>query len=306
MPMKDHLLSINPMEHPIVTRNDEMLRLLDIAERIAPADATVLITGETGTGKELFARYIHEKSNRDEGKFYPINCAELPETLVESILFGHERGAFTGATAKKTGVFVTAGKGNIYLDEISELNISLQAKLLRVLQEREVTPVGSTKPQPIQARFLASSNRDLHAWVQESKFRSDLYYRLNTIEIHLPPLRKRHDDIPLLVDYFLEKYDPNGDFGITVEARKQLEKHHWPGNVRELEGVIWRAVLLEDENLNDFLAPVQPLSTGSLVTLDEIKIRHVRSVIAKCDTQLEAANVLGVTPKTLRSLLRYI
>lgn len=214
---------------------------------VAPASSHVMITGESGTGKELVARAIHEKSGRREGPFVVINCAALPDALLESELFGHEKGSFTGAVHSKKGLFTVADGGTIFLDEIGEVSPALQVKLLRVLQEGEVKPIGATTSHPVDVRVLAATNRDLKSLMQEGAFREDLFYRLHVIGIHMPPLRERREDIPLLAYHFLEKYAKETGKSvekISVDAIQSLQDYQWVGNVRELENVIERAVVL--------------------------------------------------------------
>lgn len=234
-------------ERPIITCNLKMLRLMDLAKSVASSPATVLLQGESGTGKELLARYIHQNSPRAEGPFVAINCASLPESLLESELFGHEKGAFTGAVARKQGKFELADGGTILLDEISEMDPSLQAKLLRVLQESEIDRIGGKEPQKIDVRVIATTNRNLKQWVEEGHFRADLYYRLNVIPFFIPALKDRLDDVPLLADFFIKKYVTLNNKkveGLSPEAMEALVAYQWPGNIRELENTIARGVLL--------------------------------------------------------------
>ncbi|MDR2934992.1 MAG: sigma-54 dependent transcriptional regulator [Candidatus Adiutrix sp.] len=232
---------------PLLTRNQRMIRLLELARTVAASPATVLLQGESGTGKELLARFIHQHSPRADGPFVAINCASLPENLLESELFGHEKGAFTGAVARKQGKFELADGGTMLLDEISEMDLALQAKLLRVLQEGEIDRVGGKDPQKIDVRVIATTNRDLKAWAESGRFRSDLYYRLNVIPFFLPPLRERLDDLPLLADHFRRKYsrlNSKNVAGLSAAALARLEIYDWPGNIRELENTVARGVLL--------------------------------------------------------------
>jgi DNA-binding NtrC family response regulator len=230
-----------------MTRDPAMANVLKLAERVAPADASVLITGESGTGKEVMARHIHARSKRADKPFVSVNCAAIPENLLESELFGHEKGAFTGAVARRIGKFEEANGGTLLLDEISELDLRLQAKLLRAIQEREIDRVGGNKPIKVDIRLLATSNRDMETSVQRGEFREDLYFRLNVVNVALPPLRERPRDIEMLTDHFLKKYaDANGvpKPSMAPDALEALKTHPWPGNVRELENGIHRAVLL--------------------------------------------------------------
>ncbi|MEK7338853.1 MAG: sigma-54 dependent transcriptional regulator, partial [candidate division NC10 bacterium] len=231
----------------VVGNHPRMLEIYDLVARIADNNATVLLTGESGTGKEVLARTIHQQSTRRQRPFVAVNCAAIPPELLESELFGHERGAFTGAIQTRVGKFEMASSGSLFLDEIGGLRLDLQAKILRALQEREIERVGGSRTIKIDVRVIAASNRDLKKAVEEGVFRDDLYYRLNVVPIYLPPLRQRKDDIPLLVDHFLAKY--NREFnrkvkGFSAGATAALYEYDWPGNVRELENVIERAVAL--------------------------------------------------------------
>jgi two-component system, NtrC family, response regulator PilR len=229
-----------------------MLELFEHIKSVASTNSTVLITGESGTGKELAARAIHVRSPRANEQFVSINCGAVPETLLESELFGHMKGSFTGATASHKGLFEVAHKGTIFLDEIGEMSPTMQVKLLRVLQEKRIRPIGSTEELEVDVRILAATNRDLELGVKESTFREDLYYRLAVIPIHLPPLRERREDIPLLAEHFLEKARRSSRKTITKiadDAVERLKAYDWPGNVRELENVIERAMALETANV---------------------------------------------------------
>ena len=236
-----------PGDRSIITRSAKMLKLLDLAKNVAAAQATVLLQGESGTGKELLARFIHQHSPRAEGPFVAINCASLPENLLESELFGHEKGAFTGAVARKQGKFELADGGTILLDEISEMDLSLQAKLLRVLQEGEIDRVGGKEPQKIDVRVIATTNRNLKQWVDSGNFRSDLYYRLNVIPFFIPALKDRPDDVAHLADHFRRKYATLNNKpveNLSEAAIAALCAYDWPGNIRELENTVARGVLL--------------------------------------------------------------
>ncbi len=297
--------------------------VFDLIERVAKTASTVLLRGESGTGKELVARAIHAASSRSDQRFVSINCAALPETLLESELFGHMKGSFTGAVRDKRGLFVVAEGGTFFLDEVSEMSLAIQVKLLRVLQEREVVPVGGTKPTKVDVRIIAATNADLEGFVEKKQFRPDLYYRLNVIPIAIPPLRDRHDDIPLLVNHFIEKLT-GGEKTVSDDAMKILMSYEWPGNVRELENIIERAVILSDgseitgESLNVSIFPerlrkqgLATVSTGDLgisgITLDELERRYLLQTLNGVGwKKKQAAEILGINPSTLyRKLQRY-
>ncbi len=233
--------------HSIVCSDPAMLATLRLAEQVAPSDASVMITGESGTGKELMARFIHRKSRRSGEPFVAVNCAAIPENLLESELFGHEKGAFTGAVARRLGKFEEANNGTLLLDELSEMHPRLQAKLLRAIQEKEIDRIGSSQPVKVNVRLIATSNRNLEAEVRSGNFREDLYFRLNVFSVAIPSLRERPADIPMIAEHFLKKYaEANGlgDKRLTEDAMLMLKSHHWRGNVRELENTMHRAVLL--------------------------------------------------------------
>jgi len=307
-------------KHRIITQNKEMLHLLENASMIADSQASVLIQGESGTGKELVARHIHHHSQRKEKPFVAINCAALPETLLESELFGHEKGAFTGAITRKKGKFEIADHGTLLLDEISEMDLGLQSKLLRVLQEREIDRVGGTNTIPIDVRIIATTNRDIEKHIQEGKFREDLFYRLNVIPIHLPPLRERKDDIPLLVDHFILKYnqiDKRYVKCLTDEALHLFHQMSWKGNVRELESIIQRAVLMckgekvtaADIFVNDngqpvYTPPYHPVSSIHPITLKELEKKTIFQTLDRTNgNRTHAAEILGISVRTLRNKL---
>lgn len=304
------------VERPIIAKSQRMLELLDMAKEAAQSAAPVLITGESGTGKELLARYIHAQGPRREGPFVAVNCAAIPEGLLESELFGHERGAFTGAVGQKKGKFELAHRGTLLLDEISEMPISLQAKLLRALQEGEVDRIGGTKPVKVDVRPIATSNRDLLQRIKEGKFREDLYFRLNVIHLHIPPLRERREDIPLLVHHFLEKYSRlNGRplRELSPKAMKALLDYHWPGNVRELENVIHRAVLFsrgERIEERDLRLETEALTEEGHRTLPDLNLREAekRLIVLALErakgNRTEAARLLGVSVRTVRNKIK--
>ena len=254
----------------IITKDPRMERLLKLAARVADSSASVLIQGESGTGKELLAKFLHEKSARRHQPFIAINCAALPENLLESELFGHEKGAFTGALARKVGKFELADKGTLFLDEITEMQFHLQSKLLRVLQEKVVDRVGGTQPVDVNVRVIATTNRNAREAVENQSFREDLFYRLNTIPLIIPPLRERNRDIRPLCDFFIKKYcriDARSVKGLTDQALSVLHNHSFPGNIRELENVIHRAVLLAE---TDIITPSDLLmDDGADITLTD-------------------------------------
>lgn len=241
------LAAVTEEQSSVIFRDPIMGAVLKLADQIAPTDASVLITGESGTGKEVLARYIHKKSRRANEKFVSVNCAAIPDNLLESELFGHEKGAFTGAVARRVGKFEEADGGTLLLDEISEMDVRLQAKLLRAIQEREIDRVGGSQPVKVNIRLLATSNRDLEKHVRDGNFREDLYFRLNVFNLQLPALRHRPGDVKALAEHFVKKYsEANGvpERPISATAMARLQSHHWRGNVRELENTLYRAVLL--------------------------------------------------------------
>jgi two-component system response regulator FlrC len=307
--------SSNPSEIRIITKSPQLNRLLDLASSIADSRAPVFIQGESGTGKELIARFIHKEGAGQKKPFVALNCAALPDGLLESELFGHEKGAFTGAVGKKLGKFELADGGTILLDEISEMNINLQAKLLRVLQESEVDRVGGRKPIPINVRVIATTNQDIEAAVKADKFRADLYYRLNVIPIKLPALRERKEDVLPLAEHFVEKYnkiDGRNVKGLEEDVSQTLVQMQWPGNVRELENIIERAVLLckgERITQNDLFLGDSPhcvdesdiAYTGSLKDMERKMIFHA---LDQTDgNRTHAADLLGISVRTLRNKL---
>src|SRR5271154_5155425 len=275
----------------IIGKNDRMIRILDLVTQVAPSRATILITGETGTGKELIAKAIHANSTRADQPFVPVNSGSVPADLLESALFGHVKGAFTGAITARKGYFETANKGTIFFDEIGTISQETQAKLLRVIQEREFMPVGSTETVKVDVRIIAATNAELKRLVEEGKFREDLYYRLNVINLALPPLRDRKEDIPPLVDHFLNKYsrenekflDPEGKSLLHFEpdAMQLLMDYNWPGNVRELENAIERSVVLASQAM----VPMDVLP-DSILQEGGVKIRRDASGTLPADASL--------------------
>ncbi|HXA56764.1 MAG TPA: sigma-54 dependent transcriptional regulator [Candidatus Acidoferrum sp.] len=300
----------------IVARSDKMQAVLGLVERVAPSNSTVLIGGESGVGKDLIARAIHEHSQRSAGPFVKINSTAIPETLLESELFGYEKGAFSGAATSKPGKFELADKGTLFLDEIGDVPGAIQVKLLRVLQEREFERLGGTKTLKVDVRLIAATNRDLRAALEEGTFREDLYYRLNVVAIDIPPLREHKDDIPVLANFFLEKFarESGKDLkGITPAAMKILIDHHWPGNVRELQNVIERAVTLSagttldvDDIHLDKPRQRQASDTASAtlpegMTLEQFEQEMIREALrAAGGNKSQAARALGLSRNALR------
>ena len=302
----------------LIGRTPSMLEIYKMIARVSDSRAAVLITGESGTGKELVASAIHNHGSRASEPFVAVNCGALTETLLESELFGHVKGSFTGAIANKRGIFEQAGEGTVFLDEISETSASLQVKLLRVLQEREVVPVGGTEPIKVRARVIAASNSDLEKLSAAGAFRGDLLYRLNVIQLHLPPLRQRREDIPLLVAHFLHKHAPGPGAAMALDEKTMrcLAAYSWPGNVRELENVVERAITLSQAGvitIEDLPQRIQqshdtpPLSADDLVelfsglpNLDEIERRYILHVLdATGNNRKRTAEILGINRKTL-------
>ncbi|MGH7475348.1 MAG: sigma-54-dependent transcriptional regulator [Longimicrobiales bacterium] len=306
-----------------VGKNRAFIEVLKLAETVSPTDSTVLLSGDSGTGKEIVARYIHALSERADGPFISINCAALPESLLESELFGHVKGSFTGAVKDKEGLLQAARGGTFFLDEVGEMSPALQVKLLRALQEREIVPVGATEAVAIEVRIIAATNRELEQEIRRGTFRSDLYYRLNVISLHLPPLRERTDDIPLLAEHFLQRFaaERNGDgavLGLTDGALQALQRYDWPGNVRELENALERAAILcagGAIDTADLPARILEPPPAALVadepppnpTLEIIERAYILWVLqAEGGNKARAAEVLGIDPSTLyRKLNRY-
>ena len=308
-------LSAGKKETAILGDSTPMRRVRDLIEQVANADATVLVTGESGTGKELVARAIHDLSVRKESPFVAINCAAIPATLLESELFGHVKGAFTDAKGSKRGLFVQASSGTLFLDEIGEMPAEVQVKLLRVLQERRVRPVGGEEEIPFDARLVAATNRDLETEVEEGKFRSDLYYRINVVHIEVPPLRSRQGDILLLAQSFLTRHAERSRkavTGISRPAAQKLLDYDWPGNVRELENCMERAVALtrlSEIGVDDLPERIREHQSKKLevsddpeemITLEEMERRYVRRVLVACrGNKTHAAKILGLDRRTL-------
>ena len=315
----------------LVYRDETMARVVRLARQIAPSDASVLITGESGTGKEVIARYVHGRSNRSRGAFISVNCAAVPEHLLESELFGHAEGAFTGAGARRIGKFEEASGGTLLLDEISEMDVRLQAKVLRAIQEQVIDRVGSTRPVPVNIRIIATSNRNLAEAVRAGRFREELLFRLNVVNLKIPPLRERPADVIALAQHFIKTYAAASGVAarpLSAEARRTLVLNRWPGNVRELENTIHRAVLLatgDEIGVDGILTPDgMPLSevrnppavahaalavetvTRALVgrTVADVERDLILETLKHClGNRTHAANILGISIRTLRNKL---
>ncbi len=328
------LEAITEEAQSLIFTSPAMTKVIGMADQIAPSDASIMITGESGTGKEVIARYIHKKSKRSGNTMISVNCAAIPENLLESELFGYEKGAFTGAVARRIGKFEEAEGGTILLDEISEMDMRLQAKLLRVLQEREVDRIGGSKPVKVNIRVLATSNRNMQEEVKKGTFREDLYFRLNVITMNMPALRERVEDVKPLAEYFVEKYSKANGISlrkISDAALAKLSKYHWPGNVRELENTMHRTILLATGNIiepdaimlqgmveqqpevvavaNTSGAMSKPASgnTGGLVgrTVDSVEQELILDTLSYClGNRTHAANILGISIRTLRNKLK--
>jgi DNA-binding NtrC family response regulator len=325
------LAAVADDERPMIASDPSMTVVISLADQVAPSDAPILITGESGVGKEVMARYVHAKSRRAKKPFIAVNCAAIPENLLESELFGHEKGSFTGAVARRIGKFEEADGGTLLLDEISEMDTRLQAKLLRALQEREIDRVGGGQPIKVDIRILATSNRDLVSAVRDGKFREDLLFRLNVVNLTLPPLRERPEDVRALAEHFAKKYaEANGapHRTLSAEAVRQLLLRPWPGNVRELENTIHRAVLLAQGG--EIGAEAIRLPDGSIMAgsaggaaahareaAESVRRAEVGMTVAQMEQELildtlihclgnrtHAANILGISIRTLRNKLR--
>jgi len=327
------LAAVSDDDRPLVARDPTMTAVMMLADQVAGSEASILITGESGVGKEVMARYVHKKSRRADKPFISVNCAAIPENLLESELFGHEKGAFTGALARRIGKFEEANGGTLLLDEISEMDARLQAKLLRAIQEREIDRVGGSKPVKVDIRILATSNRDLAVAVRDGVFREDLLYRLNVVNLRLPALRERPADVIALAEHFVKKYATANalpDRPLSAEARRRLAAHRWPGNVRELENAMHRAVLLssgpEIEEGAIRLPDGQPMGPADLgaqaasravqaadmaarafvgQTVAEVEQRLILDTLSHCSgNRTHAANILGISIRTLRNKLK--
>ena len=327
------LAAVSDDNRPMIAEDPAMRAVIAMAEQVAPSEASILITGESGSGKEIVARHVHQKSRRTSKPFISVNCAAIPENLLESELFGHEKGAFTGALARRIGKFEEADGGTLLLDEISEMDTRLQAKLLRAIQEREIDRVGGSQPVRVDIRILATSNRDLVQAVRDGTFREDLLYRLNVVNLRLPPLRERPGDILPMAEFFIRKYAAANGLPpriLSAEARRRLLGHRWPGNVRELENAMHRAVLLASGDIIEEGAvrlpdgqPLGPSDAGAraaqvaATTAEAISRSFVGQTVAAMEQQLiidtlehcfgnrtHAANILGISIRTLRNKLK--
>jgi len=305
------------VERPVVTQDARMLQIVELAREAAASKATVLIQGESGTGKEVLARFIHANSPRAAQPFVAVNCAAIPEGLLESELFGHEKGAFTGAVTRQTGKFEYAHRGTILLDEISEMPLTLQSKLLRVLQEHEIERVGGRKPVPVDIRVIATTNRRLKDHMAAGKFREDLYYRLNVIPLNIPPLRERKGDIPLLIEHFVRKHSRGGSEPLPHISQDTLHhflQYDWPGNVRELENMVERWLVLHQGGflstnylfLNEGQAALPPAAVGKrTMSVREMERALIMETLqATNGNRTQAAKILGISLRTLRNKLR--
>ena len=301
----------------VIGPSPRIREIFQLLEMVAPSEATVLLLGETGTGKELVAQAIHRNSPRVNGPFVAVNCAALPETLLESELFGHERGAFTGAANRKEGRFVLAHHGTLFLDEVGELSLPIQAKILRVLQAREFEPLGSTRTVKVDVRIITATNRDLEKMVREGRFREDLYYRLNVFPVVLPPLRERQEDLPALAEYFLKKFsEKNRREGISIapEVLEAFRRYTWPGNIRELENVMERAVIVCQGSVITLenLPPAVQQQGGWLETgegeepeLPELERQLISRTLERVAGQRQqAAEILGISLDELNLKIR--
>ena len=310
--------SVSIPEKNVIGSDPIMQKVFALTDRIAPSEANVLLTGESGTGKEIMARYIHEHSKRKDKPFISINCAAIPENLLESELFGHEKGAFTGAQARRIGKFEEADGGTLLLDEVTEMHPSLQAKLLRAIQEKIIDRVGGTTPIKINMRIIATSNRDMLEATQKGEFREDLYYRLNVVNVQLPPLRNRPKDILPLAQYFIKKYAEVNQVSVkeldnlAIEA---IEKHAWKGNVRELENLMHRAVLLADDKIYpsdifgiDYVDIEQKKEPSDKLvgrTVDDVEKELILNTLSYCmGNKSNASKILGISIRTLRNKLK--
>lgn len=301
--------------HALIYGDKKTENILKLAKQVAPSEASVLLTGNSGTGKEIFSRFIHDNSKRSNKKFVAVNCAAIPETLLESELFGYEKGAFTGAVARRIGKFEEASDGTLLLDEISEMDITIQAKLLRAIQEKEIDRIGGKSPIKVNTRIIATSNRNLQAAVDNGTFRQDLYYRLNVININIPDLKDRPGDIIVLAKHFIKKYSELNDLpmkDLSKEAESSLLAYSWPGNVRELENTMHRAVLLsvgDEISVEAIMLPKEDTETVERTEVGQTVAGMERKLIIDTlkhtlGNRTSAANILGISIRTLRNKLK--
>ncbi len=308
---------LDAIDTEIISASPKMESVKKMILKVARSNSTVLIRGESGTGKELIARAVHNQSPRSDEMFQAVNCAAINENLLESELFGHEKGSFTGAHAEKKGLFEIADRGTLFLDEIAELDVGIQAKLLRALQERKIRRVGGTHEINVDVRVIAATNRDLRAMVADGRFRDDLYYRINVLSIDVPPLRERREDIPVLIDYFLKKHTKNASHpvsGLTAETKKLMNDYSWPGNVRQLESAIERALLLSEGDLitledlpTEVRQDVGPATDGAFklpaegINFEDVERNLITQAMEQTDYNItKAAKLLGLTFRTLQ------
>jgi DNA-binding NtrC family response regulator len=294
----------------ILTQNPLMFEILETVKKVAGSDMPVLVFGESGVGKELVARAVHDSSPRADKPFIPLNCGAIPETMLESELFGHEKGAFTGAFEKKLGILEIADNGTLFLDEVGELPFALQVKLLRVIETGRFFRVGGVKEVSVDVKFISASNKDLKAAAEDGKFRSDLYYRISALTLHIPPLRERREDIPLLVEHYRKRHPAFKHKRFSKNALDALDRYAWPGNIRELQNLIHRALLLASGPVieeNDLPADLSGGKKAPGRRLADLEREHILSVLKEVKGQRKrAADVLGIDPKTLyRKLLDY-
>ena len=308
---------LDAIDIEIISASPKMETVKKMILKVARSNSTVLVRGESGTGKELIARAVHNQSPRATEMFQAVNCAAINENLLESELFGHEKGSFTGAHAEKKGLFEIADRGTLFLDEIGELDVGMQAKLLRALQERKIRRVGGTHELSVDVRVIAATNRDLRAMVADGRFRDDLYYRINVVSIDVPPLRERREDIPVLIDYFLKKHTKNASrliSGLTPDTKKLMNEYSWPGNVRQLESAIERAILLSEGDLittedlpTEVRQDVGPASEGAFklpsegINFEDVERNLITQAMEQTDYNItKAAKLLGLTFRTLQ------
>lgn len=298
------------LPHGIITGNPLMFEILETAKKVANSDLPVLVYGESGVGKELVARSVHDSASRADKPFIPLNCAAIPETMLESELFGHEKGAFTGAIEKKLGMLEVADKGTLFLDEVGELPLQLQVKLLRVIETKRFFRVGGVMEVQVDVKFISASNRDLKAASEQASFRPDLYYRISALTLHIPPLRERKDDIPLLIEHYMRQHPPFRHKKFSKEALAVLKQYPWPGNVRELQNVLHRTLLLTPHDMIaecDLPLDLTDCRKVSSKRLADLEREHILAVFRETGGQRrKTADVLGIDPKTLyRKLIEY-